>query len=52
MDALLRKLVRDESGQDFTEYAVLIALIALACIAAVGLLGSGLAIVLAGGCCR
>jgi Flp pilus assembly pilin Flp len=35
----LRSLVRDDSGQDLLEYALLIALIALVCVAAVGLAG-------------
>jgi pilus assembly protein Flp/PilA len=36
----LRSLVRDDSGQDLLEYALLIALIALVCVAAVGLAGN------------
>jgi pilus assembly protein Flp/PilA len=36
----LRSLVRDDSGQDLLEYALLIALIALVCVAAVGLAGT------------
>ena len=31
----MRSLVRDESGQDLIEYAMLVALIALACVVAV-----------------
>jgi pilus assembly protein Flp/PilA len=36
----LRSLVRDDSGQDLLEYALLIALIALVCIGAVTAAGS------------
>jgi pilus assembly protein Flp/PilA len=36
----LRSLVRDDSGQDLLEYALLIALIALACVVAVTAAGS------------
>jgi pilus assembly protein Flp/PilA len=36
----LRSLVRDDSGQDLLEYALLIALIALACVAAVAAAGT------------
>jgi pilus assembly protein Flp/PilA len=36
----LRSLVRDDSGQDLLEYALLIALIALACVLAVTAAGT------------
>jgi pilus assembly protein Flp/PilA len=36
----LRSLVRDDSGQDLLEYALLIALIALVCVGAVTAAGS------------
>jgi pilus assembly protein Flp/PilA len=36
----LRSLVRDDSGQDLLEYALLIALIALACVTAVAAAGT------------
>jgi pilus assembly protein Flp/PilA len=36
----LRSLVRDDSGQDLLEYALLVCLIALACVAAVTLAGT------------
>lgn len=39
MYTLLNALWRDESGQDLAEYALLIGLIALACILAVTALG-------------
>jgi pilus assembly protein Flp/PilA len=35
----LRSLARDESGQDLLEYALLVALIALVCIAAITMAG-------------
>jgi pilus assembly protein Flp/PilA len=35
----LRGIVRDESGQDLVEYALLVALIALFCVGAVTLAG-------------
>ena len=41
MKQLLRKLWRDESGQDLAEYTMLIVLIAIACIGAVTTLGDG-----------
>ena len=41
----LRSLVRDDSGQDLLEYALLIALIALACVVAVTTAGSAVAAV-------
>jgi pilus assembly protein Flp/PilA len=34
-------LVREEDGQDLIEYALLAAFIALACVAAMGLVGGG-----------
>ena len=36
----LRALVREDSGQDLLEYALLVALIALACIGAVTFAGA------------
>jgi len=39
----LRSLVRDDSGQDLLEYALLIALIALACVVAVTAAGTAVA---------
>ena len=39
----LRSLVRDDSGQDLLEYALLIALIALACVLAVTAAGTAVA---------
>jgi pilus assembly protein Flp/PilA len=41
----LRSLVRDDSGQDLLEYALLIALIALACVVAVTAAGTKVAAV-------
>ncbi len=41
MKAVLRKLWRDESGQDLAEYTMLIVLIAIACIGAITALGGG-----------
>ena len=35
----LRTLVRNDEGQDLLEYALLVALIAIVCIAAITLLG-------------
>lgn len=40
MTELLKKLWQEEEGQDLTEYALLLVLIALFCVAAVGSLGS------------
>ena len=42
MDVLarLRALVLDDEGQDLLEYALLVALIALVCVAAIKLAGS------------
>jgi pilus assembly protein Flp/PilA len=39
----LRSLVRDDSGQDLLEYALLITLIALACVVAVKAAGTSMA---------
>jgi pilus assembly protein Flp/PilA len=39
---LVAKLRRDDSGQDLIEYALLAALIALACIAAMGFVSGGI----------
>jgi Flp pilus assembly pilin Flp len=41
MKQRIRKLWRDESGQDLAEYTMLIVLIAIACIGAVTALGDG-----------
>ena len=41
--AQMRTLVREESGQDLIEYAMLVALIALFCVGAVGLAGGKVA---------
>jgi pilus assembly protein Flp/PilA len=41
----LRSLVRGDSGQDLLEYALLIALIALACVVAVTAAGTSVAAV-------
>jgi Flp pilus assembly pilin Flp len=41
----LRSFVRDDSGQDLLEYALLIALIALACVVAVTTAGSAVSAV-------
>jgi pilus assembly protein Flp/PilA len=41
----LRSLVRDDSGQDLLEYALLIALIALACVVAVTAAGTAVSAV-------
>lgn len=43
MHTLGARLLRDESGQDLAEYAVLIALIALAVVASVIVLGDNIA---------
>ena len=40
MRNLIEKLMKDESGQDLAEYALLISLIALVAVAAVTLLGN------------
>jgi pilus assembly protein Flp/PilA len=42
MKLLFSRLVREEEGQDLIEYALLAAFIALACIAAMGLVGNGI----------
>ncbi len=42
MKQLLLKLWRDESGQDLTEYALLLVLIALAAVASVQTLGNAI----------
>jgi Flp pilus assembly pilin Flp len=39
--ARLRALLRGTSGQDLLEYALLVALIALVCVAVIGTTGSG-----------
>jgi pilus assembly protein Flp/PilA len=40
MKKALLRFVREEEGQDLVEYAMLIALIALICVAGVGTLGT------------
>lgn len=42
MNTTILRLVRDESGQDLPEYAMLIGLVALAVIVAVALLGTSI----------
>jgi pilus assembly protein Flp/PilA len=42
-DRVKNFLVRREEGASLVEYALLVALIALACIAAIGLLGNNIA---------
>ncbi|HMO55635.1 MAG TPA: hypothetical protein PJ994_14100 [Tepidiformaceae bacterium] len=39
----LRRAAKDESGQGLAEYGLIIALVALACIVALGVLGDALA---------
>ena len=39
MQNSIRKFVRDESGQSLTEYAMILTMIAIICIAAVYLIG-------------
>jgi len=45
MKSLLKRLVRNEEGQDLIEYALLAALIALACTVAMGAVGDQLNLV-------
>jgi pilus assembly protein Flp/PilA len=42
MKRFLRRLWQDEQGQDLTEYALLMVLIALAAVAAMGTLGNAI----------
>jgi pilus assembly protein Flp/PilA len=42
MMKLLTRFVREEDGQDLVEYALLLALVALAAITAMGLLGAAI----------
>lgn len=42
MSELLKNFVQDESGQDLAEYALLLALIAIAVIAAITMLSEGI----------
>jgi len=42
MKAVLRRLVHEEEGQDLIEYALLAALIALACVVAMKSVASGI----------
>jgi pilus assembly protein Flp/PilA len=42
MKDLMKRLWKDESGQDLTEYALLLVLIALAAIAAMGTLATAI----------
>lgn len=39
--ARVRALLRNDSGQDLLEYALLVALIALVCVAVIGTTGDG-----------
>ncbi len=43
MKEMLRRLVREEEGQDLVEYALLVALIAIVCVLGVTAFGSNLA---------
>jgi pilus assembly protein Flp/PilA len=42
MKELIARFVRDDEGQDLVEYALLLALVALAAITAMGLLGGAI----------
>jgi len=42
MKALVMRFVREDEGQDLVEYALLLALIALAAITTMGLLGTAI----------
>ena len=42
MKALLARVIREDEGQDLVEYALLLALIALAAVTAMGLLGTAI----------
>lgn len=42
MSNLFRRFVREEEGQDLVEYAMLLALIAVVCVAGVTAVGTGL----------
>jgi pilus assembly protein Flp/PilA len=42
MKNLIARFVREEEGQDLVEYALLLALIALAAVTAMGLLGTAI----------
>jgi len=42
MKALLTRFVREDEGQDLVEYALLIAFIALVCIAGMTILSTGI----------
>jgi Flp pilus assembly pilin Flp len=48
MIGLLRNLLRDDSGQDLAEYALLFALIAVVAIASLAVLGGGISDVFSG----
>jgi pilus assembly protein Flp/PilA len=39
---MIRRFVREDDGQDLVEYALLLALIALAAVTAMGLLGTAI----------
>ena len=41
MRAMITRFVKDDAGQDLIEYALLAAFIALACVVAMGAVGSG-----------
>jgi pilus assembly protein Flp/PilA len=42
MNELIARFVREDEGQDLVEYALLLALISLAAIAAIGVLGGAI----------
>jgi pilus assembly protein Flp/PilA len=42
MESFVKRLVFEEEGQDLVEYAILLAFIALACVAAVTALGTSI----------
>jgi pilus assembly protein Flp/PilA len=44
--ALIARAAREEDGQGLSEYALILALVALACIVALGLLGGSIASIL------
>ena len=41
MRTMMTRFVKDDAGQDLIEYALLAAFIALACVAAMGFVGTG-----------
>ena len=42
MKRMLSRLWKEEEGQDLTEYALLVVLIVLVCVASIGTLGSAI----------